>query len=53
MLQVTFPIHLKTHLHEQHFTASQHSKCSLSAWPVAGEVAIDLTAYLEGIGTQQ
>ena len=23
MLQVTFPIHLKTHLHEQHLTASE------------------------------
>ncbi len=31
MLQVTFRIHLQTHLHEQHFTASEHSKCSLSA----------------------
>ncbi len=52
MLQVTSSNHLDTHLREQHLTAAQHRKCSsLSAWSVAGKV--DLTAYLEGIGTQQ
>ncbi len=33
--------------------AYEQNQCGLSASSVAGEVAIDLTAYLEGIGTQQ
>jgi len=37
------------HLH----LAYEKSKCILSASSVAGEVVIDLTAYLEGISTQQ
>ncbi len=37
------------HVHK----ASEHSQCILSASSVAGEVATDLTAYLEGIVTQQ
>lgn len=31
MFQVTFHIHLRTHLHERDITASEHSTCSLSA----------------------
>jgi len=42
-----YPACLHIHL------AYEKSQCSLSASSVAGEIAIDLTAYLEGIGTQQ
>jgi len=42
-----YPACLHIHL------AYEKSQCSLSASSVAGVVAIDLTAYFEGIGTQQ